>query len=185
MRLKRFFYTIWKRVTIILKFLCGSVDPLRHELYKSINTLPIFNWMEISTSGDVRLLIKRKRFLPGKYLEAWDQIYDEYYVRFGKTKELTAHLMEMREAIILRAELAEKMHPVKNIRLKELERKIEGFGKGVQVSDFAKSNQALSKFMGVRLDPHTTTVAEWYGARALMEDAAAHIKKENEARKAK
>lgn len=145
--------------------------------------------MQVQDSDDLGWLTIRKRLIPAgrkRSSKCWELIEGEYYKRFGKTKELTAHLMRMKRAIILRAEIAEQFDQALEWDLQKLEKEIESYGKQKgETSDFATSNAVLSKFVGYQLNPHKTSVAEWYGARALMEKTQEQLKKQHEAQKNK
>lgn len=128
--------------------------------------------MEVNTTGEIKHLIVKKRILHGNYAKQWESLYNDYHKRFGATPEFTEHLMKMKEAIILRAEIAEEFDQALKWDLDKIEREIEEYGKEGEAMDFQKANAALSKFMGGGIiNTRTTSTAEWYGARAQMEKA--------------
>lgn len=146
----------------------------RHKLYTSIDELPVYNWVEIHATGDINLLVKQRRFLPATNIVAqWQALYNEFYTRFGKTKEFLEYLKKQQKLTIMLIDNALEFDSARDIHIKVLENDLQKFTDKGQAFDFYENCAVVSKFIGGGLmNPKTVTVSEYYGAIKLMEKQA-------------
>lgn len=145
---------------------------LRHKLYQSLDTLPMWNWNEIHAGGDLTLLIESRRLRHPYYRQHWAKLYDEFHRRFGMSKPFEEYLHKLKQATILTAEVALTGDAVKLLHLEIIELELADLLKE-KADDFYSNNAALEKFMGFAIDPKKISVAEYYGKIKLMEKAVA------------
>jgi len=56
---------------------------LQHEVYSSIDELPVKVWFDVLTDGDLSLIIKKGKIKKKELILAWENLYNEYINRFG------------------------------------------------------------------------------------------------------
>lgn len=110
--------------------------------------------------------------MPNKVQTVWGELYDEYYQRFGKTKEFTAYLEKVKKLTVMICDNALEFDSARDIHIQHLQAEVDTFTDKKQATDFYKNVAAVSKWAGFKVDPKTTTVAEYYGLLKLMEEAA-------------
>ena len=140
------------------------------EVYKSIDTLPQWNWIKIHETGNLGF-IKVKSSYRGIKDEAtpelekeWEKIYDEYIDEFGLTESYTEMMDERKKIAILKNQYVttEKRVLLNHIRIaeKRLEESLEEKEKNGGV-DFRESIVLIEKQQGIKIDAKKITVADY------------------------
>jgi len=90
---------------LLEKFLSKKSEPkLQHELYKSIDDLPQWNWNQVHKTGNHAYLKKLDSYRnieednSEEIIEEWNKIYDEFIGEFGISKRYL-ELLEIRKTI--------------------------------------------------------------------------------------
>lgn len=141
---------------------------LERRTFRSIDTLPIFNWWKIHQTGNFSyLLLDSNAPAPrGPRRQAlsnlWDRIYDEYIERFGFAEAFMRILNKRKEITNLRNEKMQtddmSVQTFIDVGTEELERLIaEATGK----TDFYESKADMERILGFVLNPRVVTVAEF------------------------
>lgn len=139
----------------------------------------MWNWIQIHSRGDLAFLIARKRFFKADdaaLVKHWHKLYDEFTARFGMSPAFADYLKKMRRKVILTCENAIEFDTVKDLELQILEKEMKMFTDKGESVDFYASNATLEKFMGFRINPKKTSVAEYYGMIKLMQKAVEDMK---------
>lgn len=145
----------------------------RHKLYTSIDELPVYNWVEIHATGDINLLVKQRRVLPATNIVAqWQALYNEFYTRFGKTKEFLEYLKKQQKLTLMLIDNALEFDSARDIHIKVLENDLQKFTDKGQAFDFYENVAVVGKFAGYRINPKEVTVSEYYGMIKTMEKQA-------------
>jgi len=147
--------------------------------YKSIEDLPIRNWIELN-KGDFSYLYLHRKFW-GKFMNLskqsemiekhWGAIYDEFIKEIGLTDEFKDTLEQMKRVTILRCENALKPSSLANTKLAEAESILEDMT-SKEGGKFQHFLAAIEKYMGIPLDMAKTSVAKFYSYVYLMEQEA-------------
>lgn len=147
-----------------------------YRYYTSIDHLPIYNWVEFNKTGNPELLIVKKGWFHRGINKVVEGLYEQFYTRFGRTKEFTEHLNKIRKLTVMICSNGIKFDTATAIHIKALEAEINKFAEQ-QDFDFNKNVAAISKFMGYRIDTKKVSVADYYGYIKLMAEAAKTDKK--------
>ena len=135
--------------------------------YSSIKTLPVATFQEILATGNYRLLG------PGTDAQletAWASIFDEYIKEFGLSESYKSYVRHMAKAIAYYNKAYNQGYKFA-ITLAEVEKAkakmqlVESTGNG-----FTMLVAQVSKGMGFRVDPNSTSVAEFYSYLKLLEN---------------
>jgi hypothetical protein len=133
--------------------------------YRTIDTLPIYNWMKIHETGDLEfLLIVRQKMSKWdvKYMEkTWKKLYHEYIERFGYSDTFVEQMIKRREIAMMKIRMmVNEDRSVKTmIRIAEVElQEMESDGN----MDFFTGKSLLEKSLGFHIDIHKISVAEYY-----------------------
>lgn len=147
-------------------------------IYKSINELPVKNWVELNkgdlsylfinrTFGKVMLYIRGKKYL-NKLNQVWETIYDEFIKEVGLTKEFKQTLELMKKVTLLKCENALNPKSITATRLAEAEESLESMTKE-EKGNFELFLASVEKYMGIRVDLAKIAVARFYSYVKLME----------------
>lgn len=152
----------------------------RHKLYDSLDTLPMWNWRQVLSTGDTVHLVEKfkygRAYKPGLHFSG---LYNSYIKRFGLDKDFERYLKNINLATRLRGEIAERGDAFKIIRLKELDLKIEAYEKRETV-DFELSHASLEKFLGYAVNIRVESVAGYEGKLKLFRTAIKAQEKQQE-----
>jgi len=142
---------------------------LKGRVYESISDLPIHNWEQIHEKNDLSfLLIDKLRFKVGPAAvilpTIWAKIYDEYISTFGfgdnflminrKRNRITQMIAQM---ISTGDRSMMTFINIENIELAQMEKASEA-----QKNHFVINKGHLEKQLGFPVNPHTTSVKQYY-----------------------
>lgn len=128
--------------------------------YNSINNIPVSVFYQISDSGDLSSLCD-KRQLKNKLLEAWNKINQEIIDSRGIPANYLT-ILRFKKKALAEYEAGYRtgnrfhftMARIAEAQAKEAQQGEEG--------DLMQTIASLSKFMGFRVDPNCTTLAEYF-----------------------
>lgn len=158
------------------------VKRLERKTYRSVDTLPIFNWWQIHQTKDLTYLFREsERHQAGGWRGVilaglWERVYSDYIKRYGFGKAFVRIL----DKKILIAELkVEKwatldmsIQTLIDIEVQDLARLTsEASGE----SDFYKSKAKMERMLGFTLDPHRVSVAEFNSYISSLQEKATHV----------
>jgi len=140
-------------------------------LYKSLDELPIHNWIEFNKTGDKELLVKQQGDEWGE--DADTIIYnllDRFFKSYAKNADFLERLDLMRDLTVLLCENIQQPDGATEIYIKDAQAKLDTYEKTVE-HNFYKEVAAVSKFMGgMYIDTRKVTVTEYYGYIELMKE---------------
>ena len=130
--------------------------------YRSVDELPLTNWVKIYEDKSYDFLLKKKgkadKYADIVYLQMQDELVDKYGVG-----DLFLKILRMKIKIsLLEAEIALSGDRTSEIKVKILEDKIKEMEGGFKEVNIYESVIQLEKAMGFRLDIKTLTVGEFY-----------------------
>ena len=136
-----------------------------HNIYDSIETLPIWNWNKIQNTSNLDFLLINKSNKKNKYVKdlesIWLKIQNEYIDRYD-VSDVYKKLIEIKSNIALHKidfylynkKVARTYWRIEEIKLKDLLSDKE--------TSFESSLIAIKRYMGFNLNPKTTTVMEYF-----------------------
>ena len=130
--------------------------------HESIHTLPIGRFMRVMQKGDLQALAIEGKPSGEELKKAWDRVLNEQIEEFGIPKQYRQYLQLLSKACIHRANAYLKGQKHEKAYAKIAEAEAELIGNDGQAVSFSKQIAAISKKMGFRVDPNTTTVFEFY-----------------------
>src|SRR5690606_18898545 len=114
---------------------------LAHKIFAIIDEIMIYDWIEFHKSGNANYLIKNRRFVfPVDLVDKIQSLVQDFYSRFGQSKEYFEHLKKMQKAVDLMAKQAKQFDTVRDIRLTVLHKEIEDYQNKGEQYDFYKTN---------------------------------------------
>ena len=125
----------------------------------SIDNMPIALFDSILKTGNYSLLEGVKESEKEKQ---WIKVFDEYLVEFGINEAYKKYLQLQSEAIDLYNDAYNKGQKYKATLAEVKTRQAEEALIDTKGGSFDLSVAMVSKFMGFRVDPKTTTVKEFY-----------------------
>ena len=143
------------------------------KFYKSIDDLPIFYWFKIFETNELtHLLIKGK--LPQTQLtEIWNDIYNEFIIKFGVDEKFKEHFNLKKDIILLEIEYAQKKQAGVKFRLQLELKKLESLNPIQETKqDFHLLASSISKQMGYNVNLKTTSVTEFYSHIKLLKNGS-------------
>jgi len=134
------------------------IRDISEDFYQSINDLPVWNWNEIKTTGELKWLSKNGKKVGEKDL--WDDIQQEYLDVYGIDNESKIYYDKIQRKTLLEADfiITKERFLLNEIRILEAEIKELQGGEKVRFTSICAS---LSEYLGYRFDPKVHTVAEY------------------------
>jgi len=142
------------------------------DYYDSIKELPLINWWKFNETKDVKYFLKAYSDVNTAKLLFLETIYsklmNEYTNEFGINEHLLTVLEKQIQIASLKADFMNgsagnlTLIEVAELELTELVRGVKGMG-------FYEVKAILEKQMGFRIDPHVTTVMEYYSYIKLID----------------
>lgn len=142
------------------------------DYYKSIDDLPIYNWLKIQETNDISWMLKTNHSLnevhKGILTVAFDNIYSQFIDAFGINPALEEILTIKRDIAVLTVDMMlEKDRSLINfIEIKERELKAliasKNQGSVMEVTAY------VEKYMQFKINTKEVTVREFYGYINLM-----------------
>ena len=137
---------------------------MSEKFYKSIDELPLYNWIKINEGELNYLLIDPKQKESEKKLnEAYEVIYDDFLKEFGVGKKQKEVFNEMKKLALLECDLVIKGDEFTKTKIEIQRAKLEQLKKGANrgmTTD--KTLIYLSKWLGYKINAKETTVKEYY-----------------------
>ena len=143
-------------------------------LWSNIEIMPIYNWIKICETGDLRwLFIKGKGRVSDKIATHWISLQDEYLDEFGLDEKYKQQLRLEKEITGLNCDfvITRDRFLLNIIKMKEADIKAT---KTVEAFSFYQMKDPVEKYKGYRVDPLTTSVKEWYYSLKNMSDGQAN-----------
>ena len=130
--------------------------------YNSIETLPIWNWMEVLKTGDLKhLFIEGSGRVSEKIGKLWDELQDQYIQEFGLDENFKKQLRLLIKKAKLNYDFVITGDRFINTLLTIVDADLEALNTQKSIS-FYDLKSRLEKFKGCRIDARVTTVIEWH-----------------------
>lgn len=134
---------------------------LRTQFYNNIDTMPIYNYLQVAEKGNKSALIRKWGLFKSNFVIAFEEIQRQIVNRFGISESYMEVLDLRKEIAILQLEMAitdDKFNKtwinIKESELKQLQQR--------KSSTTDEIKDYLEKYKGFHLSLHTITVAEWF-----------------------
>ena len=134
---------------------------LRTQFYNNIDTMPIYNYLQVAEKGNKSALIRKWGLFKSNFVIAFEEIQRQIVNRFGISESYMEVLDLRKEIAILQLEMAitdDKFNKtwinIKETELKQLQQR--------KSSTTDEIKDYLEKYKGFHLSLHTITVAEWF-----------------------
>ena len=158
------------------------------EIYNSLDDIPLYNWVKIYDTNDLRYIIKNSNeenidslsYKSESLLKGWDMIYDEYLNDFGLTKKYKKILqLEKKIAILLCDRFIKKDLFIEN-EINILKKQLEDIQTGKQKvnENFTKQIVIIEKWLSATLDKHLISARKFFTYIELMELEQDQLKKQ-------
>jgi hypothetical protein len=137
---------------------------MSEKFYKSIEDIPLFNWVKVNAGEMNFLLINKEDSTSNEELsEAWDILFDDYIEKRGLSKSYKQILNVMKKKAILECDyiVSGDLFKLTEIEIEEQNLK-QLIGKDSVDMSVEKSLIILSKWIGYRLDWKIITLNEYY-----------------------
>lgn len=131
--------------------------------YNSIHNCPVSVFSEIQRTGNISALHISGNKDNHLFFVAWSSIMNEFIAEFGLNNAYQQYLKLMAKVVNLNYDIYIKGHKWKKIKAKSKEAQAKSMiatDHSVSISEVIAD---ISKQMGFRVDPQTTTVFEFYG----------------------
>lgn len=138
------------------------------DLYESIDELPIWNWNMVNEKGDYTYVKKNRvnaQVTKEEYANLkiqWEKLFAEYIDRFKFSPTFLTILEKKKEVMQWQKQYAETGDKSVFTFIKFAERELSELEKEKTGSDFLETKSILQQFLGYRIDPKLTSVAEFY-----------------------
>ena len=144
----------------------------RNDWWGTIEEMPIYNWIKICETGDLKYIYKKGGRVSEKTALHWLDLQQQYIDEFGLDEDYKKQLRIIKELTRLNCDYVLKRDRflLNLIKIKEAElntvniQKAYGF---YQIKDY------VEKYKGFKVDPKKTTVIEWFYALKNMSDGEA------------
>jgi len=132
-----------------------------NRLWVDIEEMPIWNWIQILETGDLKWIFKKKGNVTKRISEHWLNLQQQYIDEFGLDENYKNQLRIMKKLTLLNLEFVEtrERHLLNLIKIAELDIKRTNGQKAVK---FYEILDHVEKYKGFSIDPKTTSVMKWY-----------------------
>lgn len=131
------------------------------KFYESISELPIYNWNELNTSGDLKWLLKEPKKLNktdiSKLVDVYDSMQKDIFEKFGKTDSYQEYLQELKRYMIWKID-GRLGDPASKIYAKQFEEE----EKRKKKIEFHETMALLQKKLGFYVDSKTMTTLDYF-----------------------
>lgn len=135
---------------------------LRVQYYNNIDTMPIYNYLQVVEQGNNKALIRKWGLFKSNFTTAFEEIQRQLVNRFGISESYMEVLEKRQEIACLQIDLHvtddkfnKTLIGIAESELKELTNR--------KSSSTDEIKDYLEKYKGFHLSLHTITVAEWFG----------------------
>ena len=156
----------------ILKYLETLLLPTllrkqRKSYFRSIDTLPMWNWSKIQETNNYKWLSLDFTYedFSVESMMIFNSIFAEYISEFGIGEEYTKLLMKKRDLLIAHSEYLISDNKEHKMRMKFLQVDVDDLAdkmKGKEHTSEAESTIVLEQNLGVKLNLREITVKEYY-----------------------
>jgi len=127
---------------------------------------PIHVWNKVHSTGDYSwLLVKRKKLndsLREQLRKVWENIYEQYFNRFGKSEEFVSITKKEIEIRLLKCELLITKDRVLETWIEIAEQELKEMKKVNSKGSFQQSKQAIESKFHSFIDPHKMSIEDFY-----------------------
>ena len=131
------------------------------KVWRNIEDMPIYNWVKILETGDLRWLFINKGRVTEKANEHWLTLQQEYIDEFGLDEgyKQQLRLMEKLKNLNLDFVLTRDRSLLNSIRITEIDLDMDGSKEAIS---FYQILDHVEKYKGFQIDPKKTSVIKWY-----------------------
>jgi hypothetical protein len=130
--------------------------------WQDIENMPIYNWIKILETGDLKYLFKNEKGRVTKALgRLWLDLQQQYINEFGLDQNFKQQIRLKRELLELNADfiITRDNFLLNLIRIKETDiRELNG----KKAFQFYEVLDHVEKYKGFQIDPKQTSVKKWY-----------------------
>lgn len=131
-------------------------------LWQSIEDMPIYNWIKILETGDLKwLFVKNKGRVSSRSQEHWMELQQEYLDEFGLDEQYKQRLRLTQKLTNLNLDFVLTGDRFTLNLIKMAEADIEALNQGESVK-FYQVLDHVEKYKGFAIDPKKTSVIKWY-----------------------
>lgn len=154
----------------LLNFIYNTTE----SIYSTIDEMPIYNWVQIQTTGDLKYLYKScKGKVNNDLFDFWEALQDEYINRFGLDESYRKQLKLMIKVSKLNCQFVLTKDRFLLNEINMVEHEIEMSNK-IEGLSFYDIKDHAEKHKGFRIDPKVVTVTEWYTTLKNMSNGKAN-----------
>lgn len=133
-----------------------------YELWESIEVMPVYYWVKILETGDLKYLFKEgEGKVTSRVEDKWLELQDEYMAEFGQDEKFKQRLRTMRDIIEYNCDYVLTGDRMLKNYIKMAEADLESITKE-KVHSFYEVLDYVEKYKGYHIDPKTITVIKWY-----------------------
>lgn len=155
------FPVFWTVVKFKNKF--RDVDKLKMfgVKWENISEMPIYNWIQILETEDLKWLFKTEGIITKKVEDHWIELQQQYINEFGLEEKYKQRLRLMEQLRDLNNEfvLTRDRFLLNLIKICEADIQILSMGTIIR---FNQMVDHVEKYKGFSIDPKTTSVMKWY-----------------------
>ena len=131
------------------------------KMWENIEDMPIYNWIKILETGDLKWLFKDKGRVSQKAADHWLVLQQQYIDEFGLDEgyKQQLRLMEKLKNLNLDFVLTRKRSLLNIIKITEIDLELSG---NKEVVSFYQILDHVEKYKGFQIDPKKTSVMKWY-----------------------
>lgn len=127
---------------------------------------PVFIWNKIHQGGDLSwLLIKRKKLndsLKEQLTKVWENIYNQFFKRFGWSDEFTEITNKEVEIGIMKCDLLISKDRILLTHIEIAEYQLKEMRKATMKGSFQQSKQAIERHYKFQINAHQTSIEDFY-----------------------
>ena len=130
-------------------------------MWQSIEEMPIYNWIKIIETGDLKYIFKDKGRVSKRCFNKWIELQDEYLKEFGLDEGYSNKLKKIVELTHLNIDYVLTRDRFLFNLIKMAEADLEREGKE-EAFNFWQTLDHVEKYKGYSIDPKNTPVIKWY-----------------------
>ena len=134
---------------------------LRTQYYNNIDTMPIYNYLQVVEHGNYKALQLKRGIFKGNFIEAFENLQRQLVARFGIAEAYNEILEKRREIVILEADLAITGDRFNNTLINIAKAELEQL-QNKKSSTVDEIKDYLENYKKFHLNLHQITVAEWF-----------------------
>ena len=136
-------------------------------MYKSIDTLPIYNWHQINETGNLVYLYIQEEYEEEIFdnedlMLLWDSIYNEYIEVFGLSDKYLEYMNKKISISKLQADQVITGNRTLNTLMRAKERELADLTADFFKGTYLDTQVAIERYMGFQLDPKKVSVNKFY-----------------------